>query len=66
MGKLRTPFWDCRFTNDGVELFDGNLIEFPGGKKFKKLLKSLDIDLIAVYSGANFIFQEILGKNYEN
>ncbi len=48
---------------DGVELFDGNLIEFPGGKKsLKKLLKSLDIDLIAVYSGANFIFQEILGE----
>jgi inosose dehydratase len=48
---------------DGVELFDGNLIEFPGGtKSLKKLLKTLDIDLIAVYSGANFIFQEILGE----
>lgn len=48
---------------DGVELFDGNLIEFPGGtKSLKKLLKILDINLIAVYSGANFIFQEVLGE----
>lgn len=48
---------------DGVELFDGNLIEFPGGtKSLKKLLKTLDINLIAVYSGANFIFQEVLGE----
>ena len=48
---------------DGVELFDGNLIEFPGGtKSLKELLKALDIHLIAVYSGANFIFPEILGE----
>lgn len=34
---------------DGVELFAGNLIEFPGGlKRLKDLLKDISIDLIAV------------------
>ncbi|HSV32004.1 MAG TPA: sugar phosphate isomerase/epimerase family protein [Atribacteraceae bacterium] len=47
----------------GVELFDGNLLEFPGGAHaLKNLLAELRIALIAVYSGANFIFPEILDE----
>lgn len=45
----------------GVELFDGNLIEFeerPG--ELRQLLGELGLQLVAVYSGANFIFEEIL------
>ena len=47
----------------GVELFDGNLVEFPGGlNALKVLLTELQINLVAVYSGANFIFAEILDE----
>jgi len=47
----------------GIELFDGNLIEFPGGlNALKVLLTELQINLVAVYSGANFIFTEILDE----
>ncbi len=47
----------------GVELFDGNLIEFPGGlNALKVLFTELQIELVAVYSGANFIFTEILNE----
>jgi inosose dehydratase len=45
----------------GVELFDGNLIEYedrPGD--LRQLLADTGLQLVAVYSGANFIFGEIL------
>jgi inosose dehydratase len=45
----------------GVELFDGNLIEYehrPGD--LRQLLGEIGLQLVAVYSGANFIFGEIL------
>ena len=44
-----------------IELFDGNLVEFEG--KLSELRKWLDdagLSLLAVYSGGNFIFPEIL------
>ena len=45
----------------GVELFDGNLIDYedrPGD--LRQLLEANGLQLVAVYSGANFIFAEIL------
>jgi len=45
----------------GVELFDGNLIEYldrPGD--LRQILTDTGLQLVAVYSGANFIFGEIL------
>lgn len=46
---------------DGVELFDGNLLEYPGGQEaLKRLLGEVGLALIAVYCGANFIFPEVL------
>lgn len=45
----------------GVELFDGNLIEYedrPGD--LRQLLAEVGLQLVAAYSGANFIFGEIL------
>ncbi len=44
-----------------IELFDGNLVEYEG--KLGELRKRLDdagLSLLAVYSGGNFVFPEIL------
>jgi inosose dehydratase len=48
---------------EGVELFDGNLAEFADD--FGPLRAGLDecgLSLVAVYSGANLVFPEILGE----
>ena len=45
----------------GVELFDGNVIEFAERPDdFRGLLDQAGLQLVAVYSGANFVFPEIL------
>lgn len=45
----------------GTELFDGNLLEYEGRYiDLSTVLESAGIKLVAVYSGANFIFEEIL------
>ena len=46
----------------GVEIFDGNLVEAAPGGRFRELLAETALELVAVYSGANFIFPEILGE----
>lgn len=44
-----------------IEIFDGNLMEFAENKKaFTDLLESSGLKLLAVYSGADFIYDEIL------
>lgn len=46
---------------DGVELFDGNLMDYEGREKaFRRVLKDAGVKLVGVYSGANFIFDDIL------
>ena len=48
---------------DGVEFFDGNLLDYEGrSRPFARLLESAGVKLVAVYSGGNFIFDEILGE----
>ena len=50
-----------------IELFDGNLVEYEG--KLGELRKRLDdagLSLLAVYSGGNFIFPEILPEELGN
>jgi inosose dehydratase len=48
---------------EGVELFDGNLMEYADRPDdFRRLLDDTKLRLVAVYSGANFIFPEILGE----
>jgi inosose dehydratase len=48
---------------EGVELFDGNLLDQEGrGRQFARFLKSAGVKLVAVYSGGDFIFDEILGE----
>jgi inosose dehydratase len=48
---------------EGVELFDGNLMQYADRlDDFQRLLDETELRLVAVYSGANFIFPEILGE----
>lgn len=45
----------------GFELFDGNLAEYAEREgELRRLMDSLELELVGVYSGANFIFPEIL------
>ena len=47
----------------GVELFDGNLVDYPGGAKaLRAALDGAGVKLVAAYSGANFIFPDILDE----
>jgi inosose dehydratase len=45
----------------GVELFDGNLLDYADrAEAFRGLLAKSGVQLVAAYSGANFIFPEVL------
>ena len=47
----------------GVEMFDGNLLDHAGRMTdFRRLLADAGVTLVAVYSGGNFIFPDILGE----
>jgi inosose dehydratase len=47
----------------GVELFDGNVLDYPGGSPaLKAALTQAGVKLVAAYSGANFIFPDILDQ----
>ncbi|WP_309570592.1 sugar phosphate isomerase/epimerase family protein [Deinococcus sp.] len=49
----------------GVELFDGNLMAYRGREdEFRSLLKAGNLSLIAVYSGANFIYDDVLEDEF--
>ncbi|UOF90352.1 sugar phosphate isomerase/epimerase [Fodinisporobacter ferrooxydans] len=46
---------------EGIEIFDGNLYQYRNEtNKCKELLEEKNVSLIAVYSGANFIYEDIL------
>lgn len=47
----------------GFEIFDGNLMQYDERREqFRNLLDSTGLALIGVYTGANFIYREILGE----
>lgn len=47
----------------GFELFDGSLVEYEDRPDdFRQLLAETGLELVAVYSGANFVFPEILDE----
>ncbi|GAC1359523.1 MAG: hypothetical protein NVS2B12_03350 [Ktedonobacteraceae bacterium] len=47
----------------GFELFDGNLVQYAERKdELKSLMQHLHLEMVAVYSGANFIFPDVLGE----
>jgi inosose dehydratase len=46
---------------EGVELFDGNLVQYAGREEgLRALMEELGLELVTVYSGANFIYPDIL------
>ena len=46
----------------GFELFDGNLMQYAEREHvLRDLMEQLQLELVGVYSGANFIYPEILG-----
>jgi inosose dehydratase len=48
---------------EGVELFDGNLMQYAEApERLVQLLEAHGLKLIAVYSGANFIFPDVLSQ----
>jgi inosose dehydratase len=48
---------------EGIELFDGNLLEFEDDPaRLEAALEELSLTLIGVYSGANLVFADILGE----
>ena len=47
----------------GVELFDGNLLDYENDqKRLKSVLSSSGVKLLATYAGGNFIFDDILDE----
>ena len=47
----------------GTELFDGNVLDFDGHfDALKRTLKAAGVTLVGVYSGGNFIFDDILAE----
>ena len=50
---------------EGIEIFDGNLAEYASKpEEFKALLAKNNITLVSVYTGANFIYDEILDDEF--
>src|SRR5579871_2763756 len=50
----------------GVELFDGNVLDHPGGAKaLRAALDGAGVKLVAAYSGANFVFPDIVGEELD-
>ena len=50
----------------GVEIFDGNLLEYADRKdELKALLQRTGLELLAVYSGANLIFPDVAKEEFE-
>lgn len=50
----------------GVEIFDGNLLEYAERKAdLSALLEQTGLDLLAVYSGANLIFPDVAEEEFE-
>ncbi len=46
---------------EGTEMFDGNLAEYADNpNELRDLLESSGVELVSVYSGANFIYADIL------
>jgi inosose dehydratase len=50
---------------EGIEIFDGNLRQYEDRPdELKRMLADSGLELVAVYSGANFIYKEILEEEF--
>lgn len=64
-GDMSRAFRDIAAAGyQGVEVFDGNLLDYPASE-FRSLLKDNGLSLVAAYSGANFIFDDILEEELD-
>lgn len=63
-GDIDTAFVEIAAAGySGVEIFDGNLVDYPGGPgALAARLAELKLVLVAVYSGGNFVFPDVLGE----
>jgi len=63
-GDLDVAFADIAASGyRGVEIFDGNLVDYEGGPpSLARRLASLRLELVAVYSGGNFVFPDVLAE----
>lgn len=61
-GDVRHGFSDISLAGyDGTEVFDGNLAEFADRPdELLEALKKANLELVSVYTGANFIYDDIL------
>ena len=59
-GDMKRAFADIASAGyDGVEVFDGNLLDFSAAE-MRALLADSGLSLVATYAGGNFIFDDIL------
>lgn len=59
-GDMRRAFADIAAAGyEGVELFDGNLLDF-GAAELRGMLADAGLHLVATYAGGNFIFDDVL------
>lgn len=50
---------------EGVEMFDGNVNDYADSPNtLRRLLDDLGLELVSVYTGANFIFDEIVEEEF--
>lgn len=64
-GDMAVAFADIAAAGyQGVEVFDGNLLD-QSAADFRKLLDDNGLSLVAAYSGANFIFDDILAEEMD-
>lgn len=64
-GDMKAAFADIASAGfDGVELFDGNLLDYTAAE-FSVLLDDTGLSLVAAYSGGNLIFDDILAEELD-
>lgn len=65
-GDMRRAFADIAAAGYGaVELFDGNLVDHAGNvAELRQVLADLGLHLLAVYSGGNFIYPDVLEDEF--
>lgn len=61
--RILDDICDAGYT--GIEVFDGDLLPFRNDLgRFKRLLSDRGLSLVGVYSGANFIYPDILEEEF--
>lgn len=61
-GSMETALRDISVAGyEGIEMFDGNLVDYAERPEdFRQLLADMQLELVSVYTGANFIYADSL------